>query len=258
MMRELTPWALALTVVLSACGDEEPAPSECESANCIDDRDAGRRTDARADSAVRDAGKPDDEEGGEEEEPVVDAGAAPRDASPAKDAEAPKDAGAPDASRPPAGDGGLESLRQACLDTINMYRATKSLPPMARASAESESCSDDGAEFDSKANKAHGSSAKGAIPCRTSGVTQNTCPNWPTRGGSVEAAMNQCLAQMWAEGEPPGGVKACTDAYFQGDTACFLAHGHYINMISNNKFVSCGFYENEKKQWWMNQDFTAR
>jgi hypothetical protein len=249
MMRELTPWALALTLAMGACGDEEPAPGECEGADCAGERDAGRRSDARADSAVRDAGKPEEEE---EEEPVVDAGTSPRDASPAKDADAPKDAGVPgDAGKPAAGDGGLESLRQACLDTINMYRATKSLPPMARASAESESCSDEGAAFDSKANKAHGSAAKGAVPCRTSGVAQNTCPNWPVRGGSVEAAMNQCLAQMWAEGEPPGGVAGCTGT-------CFQMHGHYINMISGAKFVSCGFYENEKKQWWMNQDFSSR
>ena len=164
----------------------------------------------------------------------------------------PRDVATPRDAAAPVGDGSLESLRQACVDTINMYRATKSLPPRARAPAANESCSDEGAKLDSTTGKAHGSAAKGSVPCRTAAVAQNACPNYPVRAGSTaEATMKGCLTQMWAEGEPPGGVASCTGA-------CFQAHGHYINMIANYKTVSCGFFENDKKPWWMNQDFSGR
>jgi hypothetical protein len=63
---------------------------------------------------------------------------------------------------------------------------------------------------------------------------------------------------MWAEGEPPEGVKACKDAYFKGDTACFLAHGHWINMSEPTAAqVSCGFYDMGGSKYWMNQDFAG-
>ncbi len=245
MMRTPTPWLLTLTLWMSACGDDGSEGVTCAQEPSCDRPDASRTPDARADATVKDAA-----------DAPLDASETVRDAA-APDA-ATKDAATRDAAT--SGDtGDLESLRQVCLDTINMYRATKSLPPLMRPSASNETCSDDGAELDSKANKAHGSAAKGAIPCRTSAVAQNACPNWTVRnGGTVADSLKGCLAQMWAEGEPNGGVKACTDAYFAGDTACFLAHGHYINMISDNKFVSCGFYENAKAQWWMNQDFSSK
>lgn len=274
MTRVHSAWKLALTIALSACDDDASRTTndDCTAKDdCEAIVDAGSKRDARADAARRDAGPVDGTPDAEETQPsardaAADARApdAGKDAGPRDAAEPSSDAGsssASDAAAPgdaAAGDS-LDALRQVCLDTINMYRATMNLPAMMRATATSESCSDDGAEFDSKAGQAHGSAAQGAVPCRTASVAQNTCPNWPVRpGGSVADSLKQCLAQMWAEGEPPGGVDACVNAYFQGDTACFLAHGHYINMISDNRFVSCGFYENAKQQWWMNQDFTLR
>jgi hypothetical protein len=250
MIRDLRRGALALTIALAACDEVgDPAQDGCDADHSCATEDAGHETDAGArDARAAEEAPPDARASGDERR---DAG----DASAARDA-ATRDAMA---AASDAGPGERELLRQACLDTINMYRATKSLPPMMRASASSEACSDDGAELDSKTNKAHSSAAKGALACRASAVAQNSCPNRTVRAGStVEATMKQCLAQMWGEGEPPGGVKACTDAYFAGDTACFLAHGHYINMISSNPLVSCGFYLNDAQQWWMNQDFSAR
>lgn len=256
MMQDVRRGALALLIALAGCDEVgDPAQDECERDPGCAAEDAGREVptgarDARVEDRPRDASVRD---GGVSDAAAVDAAtvkdAMTQDATLAGDAGLPHDAGTDE----------LDALRQACLDTINMYRATKSLAPMMRASASSEACSDDGAELDSTTNKAHASAAKGAIPCRTSAVAQNSCPNRSVRAGSTLAAtMKECLAQMWAEGEPPGGVKACTDAYFAGDTDCFLAHGHYINMTSSNPLVSCGFYRNDAQQWWMNQDFSAR
>jgi hypothetical protein len=149
-----------------------------------------------------------------------------------------------------------------CLDTINMYRATLSLPALKRKNAESEKCSDMGAEHDSKtfsaSGKAHESASAATLPCRrdqvgnrfVSGVAQNSCPNYPYGGfyGTQEQSLKTCLSQMWAEGPPPGGVAGCTGQ-------CFQAHGHYINMIGNHTYVSCGFYETGNGRIYMNQDF---
>jgi hypothetical protein len=64
--------------------------------------------------------------------------------------------------------------------------------------------------------------------------------------------LKRCLGQMWAEGEPPNGVAACT----ADRTGCFPMYGHWINMTStNSRVVSCGFYDMGNGQYWMNQDF---
>lgn len=144
--------------------------------------------------------------------------------------------------------GDFEAERIACVETINMYRATLSLPPLMRASRELEACSDMGAKKDADANAPHSS----AGDCRPLGA-QNTCPGYPVRnGGSVTASLNQCLAQMWAEGEPPNGVDAC----IMDRSGCFQMHGHWINMQSaTSKQVACGFYKMPNGRYWMNQNF---
>lgn len=155
-----------------------------------------------------------------------------------------------DTSTGPLGD--VNALRQACVDTINQYRATLSLPPLTRASASVETCSDTGAESDATAMVAHGSAGK----CPNMSA-QDTCPGWrPGQYGGVENAMKACLQGMWSEGEPPEGRDQCIQEYFSGNTACFLAHGHYLNMSStDNTIVSCGFYVMPDGRVWMNQDF---
>jgi hypothetical protein len=185
----------------------------------------------------------------------------------------------PDAGSTPVttagGDGGtsvsgiapeeLEMLRQVCVDEINMYRATLMLPPLVRPTPQHELCSDQGAQKDGIAKMAHGSAGSGN-PCASAGMrgfpgfqAQNTCPGWPVgaRGAAatIADALKGCLKQMWAEGEPAEGTDKCLADYFDGNTECFLAHGHYINMKGSSKKVSCGFYDMGKSTFWMNQDF---
>jgi hypothetical protein len=142
----------------------------------------------------------------------------------------------------------FEAERKACVDYINMYRATRSLMPLMRATPAQEACSDMGAKKDGDANAPHSS----ARDCPGLGG-QNTCPGYPVRSGStLTASLNGCLDQMWAEGEPAEGVAACTR-----DTAgCFQMHGHWINMTNTSyKVVACGFYKMSNGRYWMNQNF---
>ena len=185
--------------------------------------------------------------------------AGPSDASIPVDSTTPADASVPvDSSASVDAGGGNDrfaNARQVCVDTINMYRAMRGLSPLKRAATSVETCSDNGAKKDGDSGNAHGSA--NSCPGMSS---QNTCPGWPVGGfgggATLEAALQKCLAQMWAEGEPPEGTQECLNKYFKGDTACFLAHGHYINM-KNAMYsaVSCGFYEMSANKFWMNQDF---
>jgi hypothetical protein len=144
----------------------------------------------------------------------------------------------------------FEALRQACVDTINAYRATLGLAALARASADLELCSDDGAELDATTGQAHGS----AGDCGGLGG-QNTCPGWnPNFYGGEVNALNACLEMMWDEGEPPMPRNQCVQpANYQ---TCFLVHGHYMNMSDPGySVVACGFYRMPNGEIWMNQNF---
>jgi hypothetical protein len=168
---------------------------------------------------------------------------APGGASPAASA----DAGAPSASPPPRGpDGGdlsdaanaadapsadeLTAARALCVQTINQYRATLSLPPYA-AWDDVDTCADGEAKSDSISGTPH--SAFGTCAEHA----QNECPQWPHGPGAL---VTPCLRDMWNEG--PGSD--------------FEAHGHYINM-SSTKYtkVSCGFAKAADGRWWATQDF---
>lgn len=146
------------------------------------------------------------------------------------------------------GDDLFAADREACVEYINMYRATRMLAPLKRATPEQEKCSDDGAKKDGDSMKAHGSAGS----CKGLG-SQNTCPGYPVRaGGTVSATLKGCLDQMWAEGEPPNGVQACT----ADRNGCYQMHGHWINMTSSSiTTVACGFYKMENGRYWMNQNF---
>jgi hypothetical protein len=159
-----------------------------------------------------------------------------------------------DASSAIGSDGGLlDSARQACVDRINMHRASIGLAPLARASASTEACSDRGAMSDATSNMAHSSAGM----CAGTGA-QDTCPSLPVGGGTgatLLSSLTQCLDQMWAEGPPPAGtsVTQCIQNY----SGCFLQHGHYINMSDSymvHSIVSCGFYQMSNGYYWGNQD----
>jgi hypothetical protein len=147
--------------------------------------------------------------------------------------------------------GDVDALRQTCVDTINMYRATKMLAPLKRASASVEACSDMGAMSDGTTMVAHGSAGK----CPGMGA-QDTCPGWPPKQyGGAEGALKACLQSMWNEGEPPEGRQMCLQEYFSGNIACFEKYGHYLNMSDpSNGTVSCGFFVMSNGALWMNQD----
>jgi hypothetical protein len=116
------------------------------------------------------------------------------------------------------------------VDTINAYRATLSLPPLARLTSE-EACAAQQAQMDAASMTAH--SAFGM--CGEFG--QNECPGWP---GPPDSMIKSCLAMMWAEGPGP---------FNQG-------HGHYDNMTSTSyKKVACGFYTLSNNSVWATQDF---
>jgi hypothetical protein len=104
-----------------------------------------------------------------------------------------------------AGTGGGADPRQTCVDKINSFRATLSLAPLARWTAQ-EACADGQAKSDSESGTAHGAFGQ----CTE--LAQDECPGW----GSIASITSgkSCLDQMWAEG--PG-----TD---------YATHGHYINM----------------------------
>ncbi|MCA9699350.1 MAG: hypothetical protein KC431_17630, partial [Myxococcales bacterium] len=86
--------------------------------------------------------------------------------------------------------GGDDTAEQLCVDTINDYRATLSLPPLERWT-DAESCSNAEAKSDSETNTAHGAFGQ----CEE--WAQNECPGWP---GPPEDMIVDCLALMWAEG----------------------------------------------------------
>jgi hypothetical protein len=149
------------------------------------------------------------------------------------------------------GQGGTDDLsevRQVCVDTINMYRATLDLEPLARATPEQETCSDGGARMDAEEGPVHGSAGM----CELGG--QNTCPGWPVggfAGDTLADTLKACLEAMWDEGEPPVPRDEC-----RGD--CFQAHGHYLNMSDPRATtVGCGFYDMGSDEWWMNQNFAV-
>jgi cysteine-rich secretory family protein len=135
------------------------------------------------------------------------------------------------------GDGGSgddgssgSSAEQLCVDTINMYRATLSLPPYARWNGE-ESCASSQAQMDSSSGTAHGAFGM----CGE--FAQDECPGWP---GPPSSMITSCLALMWAEGPGP---------FDQG-------HGHYDNMSSTSYTqVACGFYVLPDGSVWAAQDF---
>ena len=122
----------------------------------------------------------------------------------------------------PTNDG---SAADICVTTINRFRATKGLSPLARWSA-TEACSDGQAVSDGSTNAAHGAFGK----CGE--VAQNECPGWPAPAATT---IPKCLQAMWGEG--PGG-------------------GHYDAMSSRlYTKVACGFGTAADGSIWAVQNF---
>jgi hypothetical protein len=125
-----------------------------------------------------------------------------------------------------SGSGGSVSggAYQLCVDTINQYRATVSVPPLQRWSS-AEACVDGEAQSDYEHDTPH-------YAFGTCGEwAQDECPGW---SGPPEQLIVDCLAMMWAEG--PGG-------------------GHYENMKGDYTQVACGYYQTPDGSWWATQSF---
>ena len=152
-----------------------------------------------------------------------------------------------------SGDGSVDlmALRGVCADTINMYRAMLSLPPLQRALAADEACSDIGAKIDADSSQTQ--SSKGMC-AGFSG--QTSCPGWSVGGGSGNAtlddALAHCIDAMWAKGPPSTTREQCVaDA-----TGCYAQYAYYLELTDPNyHVVSCGFYKMPNGKWWINQDF---
>lgn len=128
------------------------------------------------------------------------------------------------------GDEANDDLAQLCVDTINDYRDSIGLPPLARWT-EMEACADGEAEDDAAKLEAHS-----AFPS-CSEAAQNECPGWT---GPPEKMIAPCLEMMWNEGP--------------GDD--FPTHGHYLNMASTTfTKVACGFHTLDDGSVWAVQDF---
>jgi len=126
------------------------------------------------------------------------------------------------------------SVEEACVATINQYRATLALAPLS-AWTDSAGCFATQASLDFTAGTGHANFGK----CGES--AQNTCPGWPsdTTLASRLAVLRQCAKQMWDEG--PG--------------ADVSAHGHYLNMSSiSYRSVGCGTHQ-AGGRLWINMDF---
>ena len=147
----------------------------------------------------------------------------------------------------------LETLRNACVEGINMYRAMlPNLKPLKRATAAQETCSEQGAQMDGDAMSPH-MSARAGLCSRMGLFSENTCGGFP--GGNAMAIANSlklCLQGFWAEGAPPGTREACM-MDLQG---CYEQHGHYINMTDPNiGSVACAYYKTKNGTYWLNHDF---
>ena len=93
-----------------------------------------------------------------------------------------------------------------------------------------EACADGEAQNDGVSGSAHGAFGR----CQEG--AQNECPGWP---GSLDQVIDECLAQMFAEGPGP-----------------FAGHGHYLNMTAPGyASVACGFASAPDGKLWIVQNF---
>jgi hypothetical protein len=123
----------------------------------------------------------------------------------------------------------LDALRARCVQRTNEFRARVAASPLVRR-PDREACGDAQAQGDGATGTAHGAFGR----CQES--AQNECPGWP---GPIDQAIDQCLAQMFAEG--PG---------------TFAGHGHYLNMTEPSyRGVACGITTLANGQIWIVQDF---
>ncbi|GEM_PF-1174536 len=125
------------------------------------------------------------------------------------------------------------SEKKLCLDTVNAFRASLNLKPVAWSTS-LEAFADQGARYDSERNVAHGHF--GAFSIRAVPAdAENAIPGWPLKNyKTVAKVVAEGAKMMWAEG--PGG-------------------GHYENIAGNQTVLGCGIYVNPAGGVWVIHDF---
>ena len=126
---------------------------------------------------------------------------------------------------------------QLCVSTINNYRATLNLRPLARwvggeQMAAADALADSRSGVPHSAIDAYYNTQEGMF----TSIAQNECPGWP---GPLSEVVTRCTADMWAEG--PGQD--------------YQAHGHFINMSNPaSTEVACGFATAADGKLWLVQN----
>lgn len=170
------------------------------------------------------------------------------------------DSGAPDSSPTQGVDSGtitsadgFAASRQACINTINMLRATDTavkLQPYTLMNTDAlNSCVDTQSNTDQSKMSAHWSFINNSPSCtwgNASGFAQNECEEGY---GTTVAGIEQCLQDMWNESLKPNclGCVGCT-AFGGACSNCDYSGakgyecGHYVNMSAPYfTQVVCGF-----------------
>jgi hypothetical protein len=152
---------------------------------------------------------------------------------------------------------GFGAARTACVNEINMLRATQSLPAYTLVNTASvDTCVDEQATYDEMENSPHDAWINNVYPS-CNGNAQDECEGYGTDPAGIVA----CLDAMWNEKNYPnclgcvgctafGG--ACPDCDFSGT----MGHecGHYVNMSAVYfSQVWCGFAASPGT--WATQNF---
>jgi len=125
---------------------------------------------------------------------------------------------------------------QHCVDVVNGYRDSVSLPHLARSPA-LEAFAAIGACWDSHSKTAHSHFSAKADYTLTD--AENELPGWSLGWiRTITAIVDQGTKMMWDEGPGTGS-----------------AHGHYNNIVGNQTSVGCGIYVAADSTVWVTQDF---
>lgn len=136
----------------------------------------------------------------------------------------------------------VSSFEDLCVQLVNEYRNTENIKPLARATQEHESCTQNQAAEDLKAGVAHGNFSS----CQEK--AQNTAPSINMKYYSnEEIILTNYLKMMWED------EKALV---LEGETE-YQKIGHYLNM-KNDAYttLACEIaYNADKSMAWMNMNF---
>ena len=141
-----------------------------------------------------------------------------------------------------------EGWRDDCLAKINEYRATESLPPLALAAQEKQTCAEEAAAADLAENSPHGHFGD----CGE--FAQNSGPNFSTSWQKDASAVAEYYLKMMWEEEKALVTSGERDPEKKED---YPYIGHYLNMKNKSYTkVACGIaLSADGKKGWFNVNF---